>query len=66
MAWGHHRETAATKKAKDLKLAASFVKSIETEDHGINIEIQQLARDIERLAAQLRAGKKADGTAPRR
>ncbi len=29
---------------KDLKLAASFVKSIETADHRINLEIQQLAQ----------------------
>ncbi len=31
---------------KDLKLAASFVKSIETADHMINLEIQQLAQRI--------------------
>ena len=66
MAWGNHHETAATEKVKDLKLAASFVKSIETEHHDINIEIQQLARDIERLAVQLREGRNAAGPAPHR
>jgi hypothetical protein len=38
---------------KDLKLAASFVRSIETADHTVNLEIQQLAHRIERLAGQL-------------
>lgn len=37
----------------DLKLAASFVKSIETEDHGVNLEIQRLAGQIEEIAEQL-------------
>ena len=39
---------------KDLRLAASFVKSIETEDHTVNLEIQQVAQHIEGLAYQLR------------
>ena len=38
---------------KDLKLAASFVKSIETADHMANLEIQQLAQRIDRIALQL-------------
>ncbi len=36
-------QTMTKERIKDLKLAASFVKSIETADHKINLEIQQLA-----------------------
>ncbi len=48
-------ETRATKVVKDLKLAANFVKSIETEDHQANLEIQGLARRIEYIASRLSA-----------
>ena len=47
---------------RDLKLAASFVKSIETADHKINLEIQQLAQRIEHVALQL--GESRDNNNP--
>ncbi len=47
---------------KDLKLAASFVKSIETADHTINLEIQQLAQRLELIALQL--GESRDNNNP--
>ena len=47
---------------KDLELAASFVKSIETADHMINLEIQQLAQRIEYIALQL--GESRDNNNP--
>ena len=47
---------------RDLKLAASFVKSIETADHTINLEIQQLAQRIELIALQL--GESRDNNNP--
>ncbi len=47
---------------KDLKLAASFVKSIETADHTINLEIRQLAQRIECIALQL--GESRDNNNP--
>jgi hypothetical protein len=37
----------------DLKLAASFVKSIETADADVNFEIQQVALKLERIAGRL-------------
>ena len=44
-----HDEPGACEPLKDLKLAASFVKSIETGDHRMNLDIQRLAREIEDL-----------------
>ncbi len=46
-------QTITKEHIKDLKLAASFVKSIETADHTANLEIQQLAQRIEHIALQL-------------
>ncbi|MDH3475869.1 MAG: hypothetical protein OEM59_19490 [Rhodospirillales bacterium] len=51
--WTKGEEAMTAERIKDLKLAASFVRSIETTDHTVNLEIQQLARRIERLASQL-------------
>jgi hypothetical protein len=53
--WADRGETMTTKGVKDLKLAANFVKSIETEDHQVNLEIQGLARRIEYIASRLSA-----------
>ena len=53
MSPAHQDESTMNERIKDLKLAASFVKSIETADHTINLEIQQVARHIEGLACQL-------------
>lgn len=39
--------------AKDLALAASFVKSLETSDREVNQELQQLAGRLERIAGRL-------------
>ena len=52
--------TMINERIKDLKLAASFVKSIETEDHKVNLEIQQVAQHIEGLAYQLRERRAND------
>ncbi len=54
-------QTMTKEHIKDLKLAASFVKSIETADHAANLEIQQLAQRIEHIALQL--GESRAGTA---
>ena len=53
MSLAHQDESMMNERIKDLKLAASFVKSIETADHAVNLEIQQVARHIEGLAYQL-------------
>ena len=53
MSLAHQDESMMNERIKDLKLAASFVKSIETADHTVNLEIQQVARHIEGLAYQL-------------
>ena len=53
MSWVNRDETMATERINDLRLAASFVKSIETENHTVNLEIQQVAKKIERIARQL-------------
>ena len=53
MSSAHQEESTMNERIKDLKLAASFVKSIETADHALNLEIQQVARHIEGLACQL-------------
>ena len=53
MSVAHQDESMMNERIKDLKLAASFVKSIETADHAVNLEIQQVAQHIEGLAYQL-------------
>ena len=53
MSLAHQDESIMNERIKDLKLAASFVKSIETADHTVNLEIQQVAQHIEGLAYQL-------------
>ena len=53
MSWANRGETMSVERINDLRLAASFVKSIETEDHNVNLEIQKVARRIERLASEL-------------
>ena len=53
MSWANQSESMSVERINDLKLAASFVKSIETEDHNVNLEIQKVARRIERLASEL-------------
>lgn len=45
--------------AKDIALAASFVRSLETSDGDVNLELQRLAGRLERLAGQLDAGSSA-------
>ncbi len=53
MSLAHQDESLMNERIKDLKLAANFVKSIETADHTVNLEIQQVAQHIEGLAYQL-------------
>jgi hypothetical protein len=40
----------------DLRLAASFVRSIRTNDVGVNLDLSELAAEIEAIAAQLDPG----------
>jgi len=53
MTRANRSEAMSAERINDLILAASFVKSIETEDHDVNLEIQKVARRIERLASEL-------------
>lgn len=53
MTRANRSEDMSAERINDLILAASFVKSIETEDHDVNLEIQKVARRIERLASEL-------------
>jgi hypothetical protein len=53
MPWADHTDNANTARVKDLRLAASFVKSIETTNHTVNLEIQRVAQQIENIAFQL-------------
>ena len=46
--------------AKDIALAASFVRSLETNDGDVNLELQRLAGRLERLAGQLGTGSSAE------
>ncbi len=39
--------------ARDVALAASFVRSLETEDRAVNLELSRLAGQLERIAGQL-------------
>ena len=41
--------------AKDVALAASFVRSLETGDREVNMELRQLAGDLERIAGRLQS-----------
>lgn len=43
----------------DLRLAASFVKSIETDNPEINLQMQRIARHISRVADRLNEPAKA-------
>jgi len=45
--------------AKDIALAASFVRSLETSDYEVNLELQRLASHLERLAGQVGTGSSA-------
>lgn len=48
------RETAKKVQcARDLALAASFVRSLETSDGKVDEELRELARDLERIAGRL-------------
>ena len=53
MSWAHREESVTSARISDLKLAASFVKSIETEDSSVNLEIKRVARQIEHIAESL-------------
>ncbi len=46
--------------AKDIALAASFVRSLETSDGDVNLELRRLAGRLERLAGQLGTGSSAE------
>lgn len=39
--------------ARDVALAASFVRSLETEDRAVNLELNRLAGRLEGIAGQL-------------
>jgi hypothetical protein len=45
--------------AKDIALAASFVRSLESGDHDVNLELERLAGRLERLAGQVGTGTSA-------
>ena len=47
----NHKEVARC--AQDIALAASFVKSLETQDRTVNVELHKLAVDLERIAGRL-------------
>ena len=49
----HRDQAAASARISDLRLAASFVKSIETEDSSVNLEIRRVAQQIEHIADSL-------------
>lgn len=51
--WALRAESAASAQISDLKLAASFVKSIETQDATLDLEIRRVARRIEDIAESL-------------
>ncbi len=48
-----HADQMASTHINDLKLAASFVKSIETEDATLDVEMKQIAQRIENIAKTL-------------
>ena len=45
--------------AKDIALAASFVRSLESGDHHVDLELQRLAGRLEHLAGQVGTGSPA-------
>lgn len=45
--------------AKDIALAASFVRSLETNDHAVNVELKRVAGSLERIAGRLDEGASA-------
>jgi len=45
--------------ARDVALAASFVRSLETEDLAVNLELGRLAGRLEGIAGQLNQGSSA-------
>lgn len=45
--------------AKDIALAASFVRSLESGDHDADLELQRLAGRLEHLAERVGAGAPA-------
>ena len=47
----HRKEVARC--AQDIALAASFVKSLETQDRTVKVELHKLAVDLERIAGRL-------------
>lgn len=48
------------KPIEDLLLAASFVKSVETGNHGADLELKLLAERIDAIAGQLSHGSPRD------
>ena len=54
-----HDRTERKRCAKDIALAASFVRSLETGDSEVNVELQRLAVHLERLAGQVGTGSSA-------
>lgn len=49
-----------TQCARDVALAASFVRSLETEDRAVNLELSRLAGHLERIAGQLEQESSAE------
>ncbi len=45
--------------AKDIALAASFVRSLESGDHHVDLELQRIASRLEYLAEQVGTGSPA-------
>lgn len=48
-----------TRCARDVALAASFVRLLETEDGAVNLELGRLAGHLERIAGELEHGSPA-------
>jgi hypothetical protein len=56
-------ESVTDARVSDLRLAASFVRSIESEDPRVNLEIQRIARRIAHIADRL-SGPAASSNEP--
>ena len=52
-ATAEREQTRKTQCARDVALAASFVRSLETEDRAVNLELSRAASHLERIAGQL-------------
>ena len=52
-ATAEREHTRKTQCARDVALAASFVRSLETEDRAVNLELSRVASHLERIAGQL-------------